>query len=196
MAQAGTPTRARTPAPAAIRAETRDELQANIDEWQNDADGRGRRVVAAIKAATTQGRVLATMPQAGLRAGRPGDVELQGVRERRFRWRPQPDLHHGRPQEGRADGEVGRRQVRPHRRQLVRQEEQERATSPGASSTATASALPAPGRAQAWHHRAHHHHGRRDGNFAFTFKVTKTYKNYKVKWARSGSPPPASSAQR
>ena len=25
------------------------------------------------------------------------------------------------------------------------------------------------------------------GNFAFTFKVTKTYKNYKVKWVRSGS---------
>ena len=26
-----------------------------------------------------------------------------------------------------------------------------------------------------------------NGHFAFTFKVTKTYKNYKVKWARSGS---------
>ena len=25
------------------------------------------------------------------------------------------------------------------------------------------------------------------GNFAFTFKVKKTYKNYKVKWVRSGS---------
>ncbi len=25
-----------------------------------------------------------------------------------------------------------------------------------------------------------------DGHFAFTFKVTRTYKNYKVKWARSG----------
>ena len=26
-----------------------------------------------------------------------------------------------------------------------------------------------------------------DGHFAFTFKVTRTYKNYKVKWVRSGS---------
>ena len=26
------------------------------------------------------------------------------------------------------------------------------------------------------------------GHFAFTFKVTKTYKNYRVKWTRSSSP--------
>ncbi len=26
-----------------------------------------------------------------------------------------------------------------------------------------------------------------DGHFAFTFKVKRTFKNYKVKWVRSGS---------
>ncbi len=30
-------------------------------------------------------------------------------------------------------------------------------------------------------------HADENGHFAFTFKVTKTYKNYKVKWARSSS---------
>ena len=30
-------------------------------------------------------------------------------------------------------------------------------------------------------------HADENGHFAFTFKVTKTYKNYKVKWVRSSS---------
>ena len=43
------------------------------------------------------------------------------------------------------------------------------------------------GRAHARLHRARHHPADENGNFAFTFKVTKTYKNYKVKWVRSSS---------
>ena len=37
------PTRARTPAPAATPSRTRDELQANIDEWQTDAEEQAAR---------------------------------------------------------------------------------------------------------------------------------------------------------
>ena len=77
---------------------------------------QGRRRRRAIKAAKTQARVLHRRHQARLHPRRTGHVELQGVRERRLRGRPQPDLHRGRPRQGRADGQVRRRQVRSHRR--------------------------------------------------------------------------------
>ena len=74
-------------------------------------------------------------------------------------------------------------------RQHVGQEEQERPCGRASSSTATAPPRPArQGHAHAWHHRARQPPlSDATGHFAFTFKVTKTYKNYKVKWVRSSS---------
>ncbi len=167
---------------------TRDELQANIDEWQTAAEEQAAAVVAAITTAKTKSEFSATD------SSKPGYV-LVG----RATW-------NYKAYENDASGSV-------HNPRYImaglRKAEQE-ARSVGGYFTHAAAKSPVK--------KNHNGHvaGRivngdksaatgakvvlmrgstvigttlsdATGNFAFTFKVSKTYKNYKVKWVRSGS---------
>jgi hypothetical protein len=167
---------------------TRDELQANIDEWQTAAEEQAAAVVAAITTAKTKSEFSAT------NSSKPGYV-LVG----RATW-------NYKAYENDASGSV-------HNPRYIiaglKKAEQE-ARSVGGYFTHAGAKSPVK--------KNHNGHvaGRivngdksaatgakvvllrgtkvigttlsdATGNFAFTFKVSKTYKNYKVKWVRSGS---------
>jgi Cytochrome c552 len=167
---------------------TRDELQANIDEWQSAAETQAAAVVAAIDTAKTSSEFSATD------SSKPGYV-LVG----RATW-------NYKAYENDASGSVHN----PRYIMAGLKKAEQEALSVGGYYTHAAAKSPVK--------KNHNGHvvGRivngdksaatgakvilmrgskiigttlsdATGNFAFTFKVTKTYKNYKVKWVRSGS---------
>lgn len=167
---------------------TRDELQANIDEWQEAAEAQAAAVVSAINVAKTKSEFSATD------SSKPGYVLVA-----RATW-------NYKAFENDASGSV-------HNPRYImaglKKAEQEALSVGGKYSYVAASKTvkknkkghvagvvlngngsPAVGAAVTLMRGStvlKSTHADEDGHFAFTFKVTKTYKNYKVKWARSGS---------
>ena len=167
---------------------TREELQANIDEWQTNAEEQAAAVVAAIDIAKTKSEFSVSD------SARPGYV-LVG----RATW-------NYKAFENDASGSV-------HNPRYImaglRKAEQEALSVGGKYSYVSASqsvkmnrkghvagvvvngnGTPAVGAAVTLMRGStvlKSTHADENGHFAFTFKVTRTYKNYKVKWARSSS---------
>jgi formate-dependent nitrite reductase cytochrome c552 subunit len=167
---------------------SREELQASIDEWQAAAEEQAAAVVAAINMAKTKSEFSAT------------DKTKAGyVLVARATW-------NYKAYENDASGSV-------HNPRYIlaglEKAEQEALSVGGKYSYVAASksvkknkkghvagvvlngnGTPAAGAAVTLKRGAkvlRNGHADENGHFAFTFKVTKTYKNYKVKWARSGS---------
>ena len=167
---------------------TRDQLQANIDQWQSAADDEATAVAAAITAAKTRSGFSATVTT------NPGYV-LVG----RATW-------NYKAYENDASGSVHN----PTYIMAGLKKAEQMAKSVGGKFKHAAAKTPVKKNNNA------HVAGRivngdnsaaaaakvvlmrgskvlgttlsdATGNFAFTFKVTRTYKNYKVKWVRSGS---------
>jgi hypothetical protein len=167
---------------------TRDELQANIDEWQTAAEEQAAAVVAAIDIAKTKSEFSATD------SSKPGYVLVGRATWNYKAW------------ENDASGSV-------HNPRYImaglRKAEQEALSVGGKYSYVSASqsvkknkkghvagvvlngnGTPAAGAAVTLLRGSTvlgNGHADENGHFAFTFKVTKTYKNYKVKWVRSSS---------
>jgi hypothetical protein len=167
---------------------TRDQLQANIDEWQTSAEQQAAAVVTAINAAKTRAEFSATD------SSKPGYVLVA-----RATW-------NYKAYENDASGSVHN----PRYIMAGLRKAQQEALSVGGYYTHAAAKSPVKK-----NHNAHVAgrivNGDKSaaagakvvlmrgstvlrttlsdgtGNFAFTFKVSKTYKNYKVKWVRSGS---------
>ncbi len=167
---------------------TRDELQANIDEWQEAAEQQAAAVVAAITTAKTKSEFSATD------SSKPGYVLVAratwnykayendastGVHNPRYimaglKKAEQEALSVG----GRFAYLATSKTVRKNRKAHVAGVIRNGNGTPAASGTVKlvrGSRVLKSTKAD------------EDGHFAFTFKVKRTYKNYKVKWVRSGS---------
>ena len=167
---------------------TREQLQANVDAWQADAEAQAEKAVAAIGAAKTRKEFSET------KTTKPGYVLVA-----RATW-------NYKAFENDASGSVHN----PTYILAGLRKAEQMAKSVGGRFTHAAAKSPVTKKHNA-HVAGRIVNGDKSaatgakvvlmrgskvlgttlsdatGNFAFTFKVTKTYKNYKVKWVRSSS---------
>ena len=167
---------------------TRDQLQASIDQWQTAAGDEAATVAAAITAAKTRSAFSATVTT------NPGYVLVGRAtwNYKAFENDASGSVHNptyimaGLKKAEQMAKSVGGRFMHAAAKTPVKKNSNAHVAGRivnGDNSAATAAKVVLMRGSKVLGTTL----SDATGNFAFTFKVTKTYKNYKVKWVRSGS---------